>query len=153
MLLTRTLEKSSQKPENRASGNCAWKAGLVSWCAAAMLPGRSAKKSVTAWAGPDSASAGALFVAFALFVASAPGVVSAPGVDSSLGVGSGSVEPRVAAVVAGDDGWAAEPPASPSGPRTSKATSPASSNTTRAAPGQMARPRPRPPAAGTGRRA
>src|SRR3954466_13872821 len=99
MLLTRTLEKSSQKPENRASGNCAWKAGLVSWCAAAMLPGRSAKKSVTAWAGPDSASAGALFVA------SAPGVVSAPGVDSSLGVGSGSVEPRVAAVVAGDDGW------------------------------------------------
>src|SRR4051794_41921592 len=111
MLLTRTLEKSSQKPENRASGNCAWKAGLVSWCAAAMLPGRSAKKSVTActgsWAGPDSASAGALFVAFALFVASAPGV------DSSLGVGSGSVEPRVAAVVAGEDGRAAQPPSPP----------------------------------------
>src|SRR3954462_1300597 len=50
-LLICTLEKSSQKPENRSSGNSDWNAGLVSWCAAGRSPGMRAKKSLTASAG------------------------------------------------------------------------------------------------------
>src|ERR687893_1740352 len=83
-LLMLTLAKSSQNPENRASGNSDWNDGLVSAWAAGRSSGMRAKNAVAACAG--SAAAGS---------ASGGGVVVSPPVSApvsplSVAVGEGS---------------------------------------------------------------
>src|SRR5918997_4632002 len=57
-LLMLTLAKSSQNPENRASGNSDWNDGLVSAWAAGRSSGTRAKNAVAACTG--SAAAGSV---------------------------------------------------------------------------------------------